>query len=116
MTETVVVTGGAGFIGSHLAERLLKDGHRVRVIDNLLTGKQEHLDYLESLGGDYTFFPVSITDLDALHPIFKGADYVLHEAALPSVPRSVANPLETHEHTVTGMLNEIGRASCRERV
>lgn len=105
MTETYVVTGGAGFIGSHLAARLLKDGHTVRVIDNLLTGKREHLAHLESVGGDYAFHEVSITDLDAIRPIIEGADYVLHQAALPSVPRSVADPLETHLHCVTGTLH-----------
>ena len=101
MTETYIVTGGAGFIGSHLVERLLKDGHRVRVVDNLLTGKSENLAHLNG----YEFYNVSITDRDALTPIFEGVDYVLHQAALPSVPRSVANPLETHEQCVTGTLN-----------
>ena len=105
MTDTYVITGGAGFIGSHIAARLLQDGHSVRVIDNMLTGKQEHLDYLHSLNGDYSYHRVSVTDLDALQPIFKGVDYVLHQAALPSVPRSIDNPLETHEHSATGTLN-----------
>jgi UDP-glucose 4-epimerase len=101
MTETYVVTGGAGFIGSHLVERLLKDGCRVRVVDNLLTGKRENLAHLSG----YELYEVSITNRDALMPIFDGADYVLHQAALASVPRSVANPLETHENCVTGTLN-----------
>ncbi|MBZ0293407.1 MAG: SDR family oxidoreductase [Anaerolineae bacterium] len=101
MTETYVVTGGAGFIGSHLVERLLKDGHRVRVVDNLSTGKRSNLAHLSG----YEFYEVSITDKDALLPAFQGADYVLHQAALPSVPRSVADPLETNEHCVTGTLN-----------
>ncbi|MBZ0288225.1 MAG: NAD-dependent epimerase/dehydratase family protein, partial [Anaerolineae bacterium] len=101
MPETYVVTGGAGFIGSHLVERLLADGHRVRVVDNLSTGKRENLAHLS----DYEFHRVSITDRDALLPIFRGADYVLHQAALPSVPRSVENPLETHEQCATGTLN-----------
>ena len=105
MPETYVVTGGAGFIGSHIAARLLKEGHRVRVIDNLLTGTRENLNYLESLNGDYTFYAASITDLDALHPVFAGVDTVFHQAALPSVPRSIDAPLETHEHCVTGTLN-----------
>jgi UDP-glucose 4-epimerase len=105
MAETYVVTGGAGFIGSHLAARLLQDGHSVRVVDNLLTGKQSNLDHLAALDGDYSFHQVSITDLDALRPVLEGADYVLHQAALPSVPRSVADPLETHLHCVTGTLN-----------
>lgn len=105
MAETYVVTGGAGFIGSHLAARLLMDGHTVRVIDNLLTGKRENLTYLESLNGDYAFYEASIADLDTIRPAFKGADYVLHQAALPSVPRSVADPLETHLHCATGTLH-----------
>lgn len=105
MTDTVIVTGGAGFIGSHLAARLLKDGHQVRVVDNLLTGQRANLDYLESLNGDYTHYPTSITDLDALIPIFVGADTVYHHAALPSVPLSIEDPLETHHHCVTGTLN-----------
>jgi UDP-glucose 4-epimerase len=102
MADTYIITGGAGFIGSHLAERLVKEGQRVRVIDNLITGKR---DNLAALNGDIEFHQVSITDLDALRPIFKGADYALHQAALPSVPRSIDDPLTTHEINVTGTLN-----------
>ena len=105
MPPTYVVTGAAGFIGSHIAERLLCDGQRVRVIDNLLTGKQAHLDYLASLDGDLEVTIGSITDLDTVQRLFRGADYVLHQAALPSVPRSIADPLETHRHCVDGTLN-----------
>ena len=105
MPQTYVVTGAAGFIGSHIAEGLLRDGQRVRVIDNLLTGKPEHLDLLKSLDGDLSVTIGSITDLDLLQSLFRGADFVLHQAALPSVPRSVADPLETHRHCVTGTLN-----------
>ena len=105
MSQAYVVTGAAGFIGSHIAERLLRDGQRVRVIDNLLTGKREHLDHLESLGGDLSVSIGSITELERLQELFRGVDYVLHQAALPSVPRSVADPLETHRHCVTGTLN-----------
>lgn len=105
MTETYLVTGGAGFIGSHIAERLLRDGQRVRVLDNMLTGKQSNLDYLKSLGGDLEIYTTSITNLSAITPLFEGVDYVFHQAALPSVPRSVADPLETHENCVTGTLN-----------
>lgn len=101
MTETYIVTGGAGFIGSHLVARLLKDGYRVRIIDNLSTGKRENLAHLSG----YELYDVSITDRDALTPIFAGVDYVLHKAALPSVPRSIADPLETHENCITGTLN-----------
>lgn len=105
MPENYVVTGGAGFIGSHIAERLLKEGHRVHIIDNLLTGRQSNLEYLKSLNADLEVHLVSITDLEAIAPIFKGVDYVFHQAALPSVPRSVENPIETHEQCVTGTLN-----------
>lgn len=99
-----VVTGGAGFIGSHLAEHLIRAGHTVRVVDNLLTGRQAHLDLLASLNGDYSYYPVSVTDLDTLRPVFTDADVVFHQAALPSVPRSLADPLETHANTLSGTL------------
>ena len=102
MTKTYVVTGGAGFIGSHIAERLLKDGHTVRIVDNLITGKQANL---ELLNGKVEFHHVSITDLAALRPIFEGVDTVFHHAALASVPLSVENPLLSHEHNATGTLN-----------
>jgi UDP-glucose 4-epimerase len=105
MSETYLVTGGAGFIGSHIAERLITDGHQVRVIDNLLTGNPDNLEYLKSLNGDLHITKGSITELDTLQTLFKGVDVVFHEAALPSVPRSVADPLETHNHCATGTLN-----------
>ena len=113
MMETFVVTGGAGFIGSHLVERLLRDGHSVRVVDNFLTGRAENLQHIcddPALSSRLTVHQVSITDLDALLPIFDGVDTVLHHAALPSVPRSVADPLETHRHCVTGTLNVLEAA------
>jgi UDP-glucose 4-epimerase len=102
MAKTYVVTGGAGFIGSHLTERLLRDGHQVRVVDNLVTGKRENLAHLN---GELDFYEVSITNKNALSPIFKGAEVVFHQAALPSVPRSIDDPLTTHEYDVTGTLN-----------
>ncbi len=105
MPQTYVVTGAAGFIGSHLAERLLRDGQRVRAIDNLLTGDPDRLEFLKSLNGDLSTAIGSITDLETAQALCRGADYVLHHAALPSVPRSVADPLETHRHCVTGTLN-----------
>ncbi|HRF96788.1 MAG TPA: NAD-dependent epimerase/dehydratase family protein [Aggregatilineales bacterium] len=100
-----VITGGAGFIGSHLAERLLKEGHTVRIIDNLLTGKSENIALLSAINGDLHIHTVSITDFKAIRPVFIGADYVLHYAAVVSVPYSVAHPRETHDVNVTGMLN-----------
>ncbi len=102
MTKTYIVTGGAGFIGSHIVERLLRDGHHVRVVDNLVTGKRENLAHLN---GQIEFHEISITNKDALTPIFTGADVVFHQAALPSVPRSIDDPLTTHEYDVTGTLN-----------
>jgi nucleoside-diphosphate-sugar epimerase len=97
-----VVTGGAGFIGSHLVEHLVISGHEVVVLDNLLTGHIENiapwLDYVELVEG-------SITNLRTCAKAFKGAAFVLHQAALPSVPRSVRDPVETHEANVTGTLN-----------
>ncbi len=101
--HTYVVTGGAGFIGSHLVERLVQDGQRVRVVDNLITGKKTNLAHLPA--DSYEFFDASITDLTALREIFRGVDYVLHQAALPSVPRSIDDPITTHEINVTGTLN-----------
>ena len=105
MPQTYVVTGAAGFIGSHIAERLLREGQRVRIIDNLLTGKRENLEFLKSLRGDLSVTIGAVNDLDGLRALFQNADYVLHQAALPSVPRSIADPLETHRHCVTGTLN-----------
>lgn len=105
MPQTYVVTGAAGFIGSHIAERLLRDGQRVRVIDNLSTGGTDNLDWLRSLNGDLSVSIGSITELDLMQTQCRGADYILHQAALPSVPRSVADPLETHRHCVDGTLN-----------
>lgn len=107
---TYAVTGGAGFIGSHIATRLLKDGHTVNVIDNLITGRTENLDYLKSLDGDLHIHEVSITDYENLLPVFDGAEVVFHQAALASVPRSVANPRETNLHCVTGTLNVLDAA------
>ena len=118
MPQTYVVTGAAGFVGSHMAEYLIRSGQRVRVIDNLLTGNPDHLTFLESLNGDLRIVKASITDLADLQALFKGADYVLHQAALPSVPRSMADPLETHRHCVTGSLNVLiaARANNVRRV
>jgi UDP-glucose 4-epimerase len=105
VATTYVVTGGAGFIGSHIAEHLLRDGHAVHVIDNLLTGKRANIEHLESLNGDFTYHEQSILDTEAITQIFQGAEIVFHQAALASVPRSVKNPLATHEHCVTGTLS-----------
>ncbi|MFB3786914.1 MAG: SDR family oxidoreductase [bacterium] len=97
-----MVTGGAGFIGSHLVEQLLQDGHEVVVIDNFSTGLRENLDLFRDR---ITLHEIQLEDGPAVARAMEGVDYVLHQGALPSVPRSVKNPLETHEANVTGTLN-----------
>lgn len=104
------VTGGAGFIGSHIADRLLQDGHEVIVVDNLLTGSAATIDWLMArANGRLTFVQMSITE-PSLSDIVRGVDTIFHQAALPSVPRSVADPLETHHHCLTGTLNVLESA------
>jgi UDP-glucose 4-epimerase len=96
-----LVTGGAGFIGSHLAEELVRRGHGVRVVDNLITGKRRNLDHIKSvefLEGDLAIGDVARRAVD-------GMEYVLHQAAIPSVPRSVKDPLTSNEANVTAALN-----------
>ena len=100
-TGIAVVTGGAGFIGSHLVERLLRDGYRVRVLDNLSTGKRQNL---EGLTGALDFQEGSILDSELLQKVCQGAVLVFHMAALPSVARSINQPTVTHEQLVTGTL------------
>ena len=97
-----LVTGGAGFIGSHLVEELVKQGQRVRVIDNLSTGKRENIEpFLEKI----EFIEGDIRDLGLVRKAMDGVDYVLHQAAVPSVPRSVKDPLTTNAANVDGTLN-----------
>jgi len=99
LSGIALVTGGAGFIGSHLAATLLAQGARVRVIDNLSTGYPENL---EEIGDDVDFINASITDAQALCRALEDVELVFHEAAIPSVPRSVKSPTETHEASVNG--------------
>jgi len=97
-----LVTGGAGFIGSHICERLLREGQRVRVFDNFSSGKEENL---LGLGGEVETISADIRDTQAIRDAMKGVHIVFHEAALGSVPRSVADPVTTHETNITGTLN-----------
>ncbi len=99
---TYLVTGGAGFIGSHLVDALVGEGQRVRVVDNFSTGKRENLAQSRDA---IDLFECSITERPALAEAMRGVEYVFHLAALASVPRSVDNPLACHEHNVTGTLN-----------
>ena len=99
---TYLVTGGAGFIGSHIAEKLLESNHNVRVFDNFSTGKALNTDHLKN---KMEFIKGDIRNLDAIQSAMNGVDYVFHQAALPSVPRSVIDPKTTHEVNATGTLN-----------
>jgi len=101
-----LVTGGAGFIGSHLAERLLRDGHQVRVLDNLATGKRENVEAIRPAGPDrLDWLEGDIRDLATCRTACRGVDFVLHQAALGSVPRSVENPGESANVNVFGTVN-----------
>ena len=96
-----LVTGGAGFIGSHLAEELLRRGERVRIVDSFITGKRENLAHLskaEFIEGDLAELPVAKTAV-------AGMDYVLHQAAIPSVPRSVEDPITSNRANIDSTLN-----------
>lgn len=98
----VLVTGGAGFIGAHLAERLCADGHDVRVLDNFSTGRRSNL---VALGGDVELVEGDIQSYERAHTAVRGCDVVLHQAALPSVPRSIQDPLTSNAVNVIGTLN-----------
>ncbi len=99
LTGTALVTGGAGFIGSHIAAGLMASGARVRVLDDLSTGHRENLD---EIGGDLDFIEGSVADEALLDKILDGVEVVFHEAAIPSVPRSVDQPKQTHVASVDG--------------
>jgi UDP-glucose 4-epimerase len=97
-----LVTGGAGFIGSHIVEALVRRGERVRVLDNLSTGRRENL---ASVIGSVELVVGDVRCLDQVRRVMSGVDYVLHQAALVSVPQSMADPQGTHDVNVTGTLN-----------
>jgi len=96
-----LVTGGAGFIGSHLAEELTRRGEKVRVADNLVTGKRRNLDHIPGV----EFFEGDLADLAFATRAVAGMDYVLHQAAIPSVPRSVKDPITSNHANVDATLN-----------
>lgn len=130
-----VVTGGAGFIGSHIADELVRRGYETIILDNLSTGRIENIQHLVEISrykiqdttnnpetsnkiqninknkdtngtkNRVNFIKGSITDTYLLQELFQGVDYVFHQAAIPSVPRSVANPVASHETNITGTLN-----------
>ncbi len=102
MSDLYLVTGGAGFIGSHVVTELLRRGHGVRVLDNFSTGRRENL---EPVLGDVELVEGDMRSYERAHNAVKGVDLVVHLAALPSVPRSVQDPLTTNEANITGTLN-----------
>ena len=96
-----LVTGGAGFIGSHLAEELARRGEHVRVVDNLSTGKRQNLAHVPSV----EFLEGDLADLEVARRAVQGIDYVLHQAAIPSVPRSVQDPITSNRANIDAPLN-----------
>lgn len=116
MSTQYLVTGGAGFIGSHLVERLVAEGHRVRVLDDLSTGRRANLTQVLA---DVELMEGDIRDADAVARAMSGVEVVLHQAALPSVPRSVADPVGSLEINVMGtatVLDAAHRAGVRRFV
>jgi nucleoside-diphosphate-sugar epimerase len=97
-----LVTGGAGFIGSNLADALIANGAKVRLLDSFLTGYRENL---EEIAGDFEFIEGDVNDAETIRKALAAVEIVFHQAALPSVPRSVANPRETHDACVNGTFN-----------
>lgn len=103
-----LVTGGAGFIGSNLVRALLNRRDKVRVLDNFSTGKRENLNLtgsLQNIGANLEVLEGDIADLSTCHKAIQGIEYVLHQAAIPSVPRSVALPIESNRANIDGTLN-----------
>ena len=100
----VVITGGAGFIGSHIADELVSQGTQVIIIDNLSTGSLENIRHLTTTR-QVEFICDNILNLQLLQKLFNGVDYVFHEAAIPGVPQSIDNPLDSNEINITGTLN-----------
>src|SRR5437879_11680329 len=97
-----VVTGGGGFIGSHIVEELLRRSETVKVIDNFSTGKRENVEPFKNRA---EIIDTDIAEAKNLARFLKGADYVIHQAAIPSVPKSVLDPVKSHHANVNGTLN-----------
>src|SRR6266568_2560277 len=96
-----LVTGGAGFIGSHLTEELTRRGHTVRVADSLITGKRRNLDHIPSV----EFLEGDLADMSFATRAVADMDYVLHQAAIPSVPRSVKDPITSNNANIDASVN-----------
>lgn len=110
--QKIIVTGGAGFIGSHIVNALIDGGYEVHIVDNLCFGKKENVNIKAILHN------IDIRDKEKLISIFENAKYIFHLAALPQVQYSIENPIETHEINVTGLLNvlEASRINKIKRV
>jgi UDP-glucose 4-epimerase len=106
---TFLVTGGAGFIGSNITQKLLESGHKVKILDNFTTGRRENLSFVEELSekekSGYTLIKGDIRDTKTLKSALCDVDYVLHQAALPSVVRSVEDPVTSNDININGTLN-----------
>ena len=102
--KRILITGGAGFIGSNLSEVLLEKGNTVICLDNLATGRKENIAHLLP-NPNYTFIEGDIRNLTDCHQSVKNVDYVLHQAALGSVPRSIKDPITSNDVNVSGFLN-----------
>jgi len=107
----VVITGGSGFIGSHLADFLIDSDYEVVVVDNLSIGRLENISHLLA-HSKFTFLQADITDFDAIEFVFKGADWVFHLAALADIVPSIENPNEYYQSNVSGTLNVL--EACRK--
>jgi nucleoside-diphosphate-sugar epimerase len=106
-TPNALVTGGAGFIGSNLADELIRLGAKVTIVDNLVTGSEENL---AEISGDFEFIRGDIGNEGVLEKAVNDVEIVFHQAALPSVPRSVENPVETHEACVNATFNLLNKS------
>jgi len=106
-----IVTGGCGFIGSHLADNLIKLNFEVVVIDNLSVGRRENISHLNE-NSQFTFVDADISNFDLIEPIFRGADLVFHLAALADIVPSIENPTEYYKSNVTGTFNVL--QACRK--
>lgn len=107
LTTKVLVTGGAGFIGSNLADELIRQGAKVNIIDNLITGFRENL---AEINGDFDFIEGDLNDDASMKKALEGVEIVFHQAAVPSVPRSIDNPAETHDACVNATFNVLLKA------
>ena len=104
MKQTILITGGAGFIGSNLCEYFLGKGYSIRCLDNFSTGYRHNIEHLFA-NPEFSLIEGDIRNLDTCRQAVKGVDYVLHEAALGSVPRSIHDPITSNEVNVSGFLN-----------